>query len=71
MLKEKKLARKILEAIGVSRTRAYALTAVARERGWRKNKDMSLKVAYVLNQPCFKRPVISPNAIKCVLKVVL
>jgi hypothetical protein len=33
MLKEKKLARKILEAIGVSRTRAYALAAVARERG--------------------------------------
>jgi hypothetical protein len=33
MLKEKKLARKILEAIGVSRTHAYALAAVAKERG--------------------------------------
>jgi hypothetical protein len=33
MLKEKKSTRKILEAIRVSRTRAYALVIVARERG--------------------------------------
>ncbi len=33
MLEEKKLAGKILEATGVSRTRVYALVAVARERG--------------------------------------
>ncbi len=49
MLKEKKSAGKILEAIGVSRTRAYALAAVARERGWRENEDMPLEVAHVLN----------------------
>ena len=49
MLEEKKLAGKILEAIGVSRTRAYALAAVARERGWRENEDMPLEVAHVLN----------------------
>ena len=33
MLEEKNSAGKILEATGVSRTRAYALAAVARERG--------------------------------------
>jgi hypothetical protein len=33
MLKEKKSAAQIKEATGVSRTRAYALAAVARERG--------------------------------------
>ncbi|PMD13701.1 hypothetical protein NA56DRAFT_665310 [Hyaloscypha hepaticicola] len=33
MLKEKKSAAKILEVTGISRTRAYALAAVARERG--------------------------------------
>jgi hypothetical protein len=32
ILKEKKLVKKIKEAIGVSRTRAYALAAVAKER---------------------------------------
>jgi Transposase len=49
MLEEKKLAEKIKEAIGVSRTRAYALAAVARERGWRENENMPLEVCYVLN----------------------
>jgi hypothetical protein len=39
----------IKEAIGVSRTRVYALAALARERGWRENKNMPLKVYYVLN----------------------
>jgi hypothetical protein len=33
MLEEKKSAGKILEIIGVSRTRAYTLVIVARERG--------------------------------------
>jgi hypothetical protein len=33
ILKEKKLARKILEVTGVFRTHAYALAAVAKERG--------------------------------------
>jgi hypothetical protein len=32
---------------------------------------MPLEVAYVLNQLRFKRPAISLDAIKCVLKVVL
>jgi hypothetical protein len=32
MLEEKKSARKILKVTGVSRTRAYALAAVAKER---------------------------------------
>jgi hypothetical protein len=49
MLEEKKSAGKILEVTGVSRTRAYALAAVARERGWRENEDMPLEVAHVLN----------------------
>jgi hypothetical protein len=71
MLKEKKSARKILEVTGVSRTRAYALAAVARERGWHENKDMPLEMAHVLNQPRSRRPAILPDAIKYVLKVVL
>ena len=49
MLEEKKSAGKILEATGVSRTRAYALAAVARERGWREHEGMPLEVAHVLN----------------------
>jgi hypothetical protein len=71
MLEEKKLARKILKVTGVSRTRAYALAAVAKERGWRENEDMPLEVAHVLNQPRFKRLAVLPDAIKCVLKVML
>jgi transposase len=71
MLEQKKSATKILEATGVSRTRAYALAAVARERGWRENEDMPLEVLHVLNQPRSGRPAVSPDAIKCVLKVVL
>jgi hypothetical protein len=49
ILKEKKLAGKILEITKVFRTRAYALAIVIKERGWRKNKDIFLKVAHVLN----------------------
>jgi hypothetical protein len=49
MLKDKKPMSQIKEAIGVSRTRVYALAALARERGWRENKNMPLKVYYVLN----------------------
>jgi hypothetical protein len=49
MLKEKMLAKKILVAIGVSRTRTYALAAVARQRGWRENENMPLEVSHVLN----------------------
>jgi hypothetical protein len=71
MLKQKKSATKILEATRVSRTHAYALAAVARERGWHENEDMPLEVLHVLNQPRFGRPAVSPNAIKYVLKVVL
>jgi hypothetical protein len=71
MLKEKKLTGKILEVTGVSRTRAYALAAVAREHGWRENEDMPLEVTHVLNQPRSRRPAVSPDAIKCVLKVML
>jgi hypothetical protein len=71
MLEEKQSADKIKEATGVTRTRAYALAAVARERGWRENENMPLEVHHVLNQPRSGRPAISPDAIKCVLKVVL
>jgi hypothetical protein len=71
MLEQKKSAAKILEATGVSGTRAYALAAVARERGWRENEDLPLEVNHVLNQPRSGRPAVSPDGIKCVLKVVL
>jgi hypothetical protein len=49
MLEEKKLTGKILEAIRVFKTRAYALVTVAKERGWQENEDMPLEVAHVLN----------------------
>jgi hypothetical protein len=49
MLEDKKPMSQIKEAIGVSRTRVYILAALARERGWRENKNMPLKVYYVLN----------------------
>jgi hypothetical protein len=71
MLKEKKSAGKILEVTRVSRTRAYALAVVAKERGWRENEDIPLKVAHVLNQPRFKKLAVLLDAIKCVLKVML
>jgi hypothetical protein len=71
MLEEKKSADQIKDATGVSRSRAYALAAVARERGWRENKNMPLEVSHVLNQPRSGRPAISADAIKCVLKIVL
>jgi hypothetical protein len=45
--------------------------AVAKERGWRENKNMPLEVEHVLNAPRSGRPTISPEAIKCILKVVL
>jgi hypothetical protein len=51
MLKERKLANQIKAATGVSRSRAYALAQVARERGWKENKNMPLEVSHVLNQP--------------------
>jgi len=71
ILKEKKSAGKILEIIRVSRIYAYTLAIVIREHGWHKNKDISLEVAYVLNQSCSGRPAVSPDAIKYILKVVL
>ena len=49
MLKDKKPMSQIKEAIGVFRTRVYALAALARERGWRENKNIPLEVYYVLN----------------------
>ena len=67
MLEEKKSGAQIKEATRVSRTRAYALAAVARERGWRENENMPLEVSHVLNQPRSGRPTILPSAIKCVL----
>ena len=71
MLEEKKSTGKILEATGVSRTRAYALVIVVREREWREYEDMPLEVSHVLNQPRSRRPALSLDAIKCVLKVML
>ena len=71
MLEEKKSLAQIKEAIGVPKTTVYRLAAAARERGWRENENMPLEVYHVLNAPRSGRPAISPDAIKCVLKVVL
>jgi hypothetical protein len=49
MLKERKLANQIKAATRVSRSRAYALTQVARERGWKENKNIPLEVSQILN----------------------
>ena len=71
MLEEKKSLVQIREATGVPKTAVYRLAAVARERGWRENKNMPLEVCHVLNAPRSGRPAISLDTIKCVLKVVL
>jgi hypothetical protein len=49
MLEERKSANQIKAATRVSRSRAYALAQVARERGWKENKNMPLEVSYILN----------------------
>jgi hypothetical protein len=71
MLEERKSADQIKAATGVSRSRAYALAQVARERGWKENENMPLEVSHVLNQPRSGRPAISSDAIRCVLAIVL
>jgi hypothetical protein len=71
MLEDKKSLGQIREATGVPRSAVYRLAAVAREREWVENKNMPLKVSYVLNALRSGRLVISSEAIKCVLKVVL
>jgi len=71
MLEEKKSLEQIREATRVPKTAMYRLAAIAKERGWRENENMLLEVCHVLNTPRSGRPAISPNAIKCVLKVVL
>jgi len=71
MLEDKKSLGQIREATGVPKTALYRLAAIARERGWQENKNMPLEVFHVLNAPRSGRPAISPDAIKCVLRVVL
>jgi transposase len=71
MLEQKKSLAQIKNATGVPKTAVYRLHAVARERGWRENEDMPLETKHVLNAPRSRRPPISIDTIKCVLKVVL
>jgi hypothetical protein len=71
MLKERKSLSQILAATRIAKSNVYRLIAVAKERGWRENENMPLKVNHVLNAPRSSRPRISLKAIKCVLKVVL
>jgi hypothetical protein len=71
MLEDKKSLGQIREATGVPKIALYRLVAVARKRRWVENKNMPLEVSYILNIPRSGRPVISSEAIKCVLKVVL
>jgi hypothetical protein len=69
MLEEKKSPAEMKKATGVSRTRVYALSAVAKERV--ENTNMPLEVHHVANAPRSGRPAITVEAISCVLKVVL
>jgi hypothetical protein len=71
ILEQKKSADIIRAKTGVTRTRAYALAATVRERGWKEGVDMPLEVDHVINRPRSGRLKISVDAIKCVLKVVL
>jgi hypothetical protein len=71
MLEQRKSTDQIRAKTGVTRTRAYALAATARERGWKEGVDMPLEVDHVIDRPRSGRPKISIDAIKCVLKVVL
>jgi hypothetical protein len=71
MLEDKKSLGQIREATGVPKSAVYRLAAVARERGWVENKNIPLEVSHVLNTLRSGRPVISTEAIKCILKVVL
>jgi hypothetical protein len=56
---------------GISKSRVYALAAVAREREWKQDIDMIIEVNHVLNAPCTGRPHIIVQAIQCVLKLML
>ena len=71
MLKDKKSLAQIREATGVPKSAIYRLVAIARERGQVENKNIPLEVSYILNTLRSSRPGISPEAIKCVLKVIL
>jgi hypothetical protein len=71
MLEDKKSLGQIKDATGAPGTAIYRLHGVVRELGWRENKNMVLETEYVLNAPRFGRPLISNDAIRCVLMVVL
>ena len=62
---------RITKVTGISRTRIYNLVANTRERGQKQDTDMIIEVEHVQNAPRSGRPSISPEAIACVLKVVL
>jgi hypothetical protein len=51
MLEDKKSLAQIREATEVPKSAVYRLAAVTKERGWVENKNMPLKVLYVLNAP--------------------
>jgi hypothetical protein len=71
MFKQKKSLAQIKNVTEVPKTAVYWLHIIVRERGWRKNKNMSLETKHVLNTSQSKRLLILINTIKCVLKVIL
>jgi transposase len=71
MLNEKQPWARITAVTGISKSRVYALAAVARERGWKQDTDMIIEVNHVLNAPRTGRPHITVQAIQCVLKLML
>jgi hypothetical protein len=71
MLNEKQPWARITAVTGISKSRVYALAAVARERGWKQDTDMIIEVKHVLNAPRTGRPHITVQAIQCVLKIML
>ena len=61
---------RITAITGISRSRVYALHAVARERGWIEKSDMVLEPSHVENAARSGRPIISAEARACVLAIV-
>jgi hypothetical protein len=71
MLYERQPWPKIKDITSISQSKVYSLAAVAKERGWKPDIDMILKVEHVLNAPRSSKPRVSNEVIACVLKLML
>lgn len=60
----------ITKATRISRSRVYALVTIARERRQKEGVGITIEPHHVANALRSRRPLISPEAIMCVLKVI-